>query len=158
MRFSNLLKHVKPFLANIARSPGVDTPQARGFFSKIWLWALPFHKVIYIDTDILTLGCHSPRLFGTLHSRRILAMFAGCWSAIYFSWAAYEIGSCVLPIQKKRRQGSYATWTTFSRTMGILSWRPQQILSHIWMARWFLRQAGAARVSEMSRAGFTPKI
>ena len=63
MRFSNLLKHVKPFLANVARSPGVDTPQARGFFSKIWLWALPFHKVIYIDTDILTLGCHSPRLF-----------------------------------------------------------------------------------------------
>lgn len=34
---------------------GVDTPQARGFFSKIWLWALPFHKVIYIDTDILVL-------------------------------------------------------------------------------------------------------
>ncbi|CAK9061396.1 UDP-glucuronate:xylan alpha-glucuronosyltransferase 2 (UDP-GlcA:xylan glucuronyltransferase 2) (Glycogenin-like protein 2) (Plant glycogenin-like starch initiation protein 3) (Protein GLUCURONIC ACID SUBSTITUTION OF XYLAN 2) (AtGUX2) [Durusdinium trenchii] len=34
---------------------GVDTPQARVFFSKIWLWALPFHKVIYIDTDILVL-------------------------------------------------------------------------------------------------------
>lgn len=34
---------------------GVDTPQARGFFSKIWLWALPFHQVIYIDTDILVL-------------------------------------------------------------------------------------------------------
>ena len=37
------------------RCAGVDTPQARGFFSKIWLWALPFHQVIYIDTDILPL-------------------------------------------------------------------------------------------------------
>lgn len=34
---------------------GDDTPQARGFFSKIWLWALPVHRVIYIDTDILVL-------------------------------------------------------------------------------------------------------
>jgi len=33
----------------------VDTPQARGFFSKIWLWALPFSRVIYIDTDVLVL-------------------------------------------------------------------------------------------------------
>lgn len=32
---------------------GEDTFQARGFFSKIWLWALPVHAVIYIDTDIL---------------------------------------------------------------------------------------------------------
>eukprot|EP00438_Fugacium_kawagutii_P000013 Skav224857 [mRNA] locus=scaffold322:144875:150466:+ [translate_table: standard] len=39
---------------------GVDTPQARGFFSKIWLWALPFDKVIYIDTDILQLEEHCP--------------------------------------------------------------------------------------------------
>ncbi|CAJ1344842.1 unnamed protein product [Effrenium voratum] len=39
----------------LAGYEGVDTPQARGFFSKIWLWALPFHKVIYIDTDILVL-------------------------------------------------------------------------------------------------------
>lgn len=39
----------------LAGHEGLDTPQARGFFSKIWLWALPFHKVIYIDTDILVL-------------------------------------------------------------------------------------------------------
>lgn len=32
-------------------------------------------------------------------------MFAGCWSAIYFSWAAYEIGSCVLPIPKNDAKG-----------------------------------------------------
>lgn len=37
----------------LAGQEHVDTPQARGFFSKIWLWALPVHKVIYIDTDIL---------------------------------------------------------------------------------------------------------
>lgn len=34
---------------------GEDTPQARGFFSKIWLWALPVHSVVYIDTDVLVL-------------------------------------------------------------------------------------------------------
>jgi len=34
---------------------GVDSPHSRGFFSKIWLWALPFSRVIYIDTDVLVL-------------------------------------------------------------------------------------------------------
>jgi len=32
---------------------GADSPQSRGFFSKIWLWALPAHRVVYIDTDVL---------------------------------------------------------------------------------------------------------
>ena len=35
--------------------PDEDTFQSRGFFSKIWLWALPLHSVIYIDTDMLVL-------------------------------------------------------------------------------------------------------
>ena len=63
---------------------GEDTPQARGFFSKIWLWALPFHKVIYIDTDILKLA----RMFRVLgFGFRVWGLglrFRGCTSTATF--------------------------------------------------------------------------
>eukprot|EP00930_Biecheleria_cincta_P103010 TRINITY_DN94899_c0_g1_i1.p1 TRINITY_DN94899_c0_g1~~TRINITY_DN94899_c0_g1_i1.p1 ORF type:complete len:524 (+),score=103.03 TRINITY_DN94899_c0_g1_i1:33-1574(+) len=51
----------------LAGHEGVDTAQARGFFSKIWLWALPFSKVVYIDTDILVLR-NLDTLFATYSS------------------------------------------------------------------------------------------
>lgn len=54
----------------LAGHEDVDTAQARGFFSKIWLWALPFSKVIYIDTDILVL-------------RNLDTLFATYGSAVY---------------------------------------------------------------------------
>ncbi|CAE8654907.1 unnamed protein product, partial [Polarella glacialis] len=48
---------VEVSLAGVA---GEDTPQAQGFFSKIWLWALPCHKVVYIDTDVLVVASLDP--------------------------------------------------------------------------------------------------
>eukprot|EP00929_Paragymnodinium_shiwhaense_P000758 TRINITY_DN100996_c0_g1_i1.p1 TRINITY_DN100996_c0_g1~~TRINITY_DN100996_c0_g1_i1.p1 ORF type:complete len:561 (-),score=114.44 TRINITY_DN100996_c0_g1_i1:488-2170(-) len=39
----------------LAGVEGADAAHNRGYFTKIWLWALPADAVVYIDTDILVL-------------------------------------------------------------------------------------------------------
>lgn len=52
---------------SLAGIEGEDTVQSRGFFSKIWLWGLPCHRVVYIDTDVLVLE-NLDSLFSVLDS------------------------------------------------------------------------------------------
>lgn len=39
----------------LAGFEGADLPHTRGYFTKIWLWAVPAHSVVYLDTDMIIL-------------------------------------------------------------------------------------------------------